>query len=127
MENKMAGCLSSVRDEDNSFDFLFFVYFMQISGKKLCLPAIKSKVLGFGLTVMAPFRWPTTFHNLQLATEVAAGRPNSPAEWDNVAQALSLAFSSEDKKVELTGRPCRERMDRLLNKYNEEDKKSLKK
>ena len=85
-------------------DFLFFVHFMQISGKKLRLPAIKSKALGLGLTVMAPFPWPTTFHNLQLATEVAAARPNSPAEWDNVAQALGRAFSSEDKNFELTGR-----------------------
>lgn len=76
---------------------------------------------------MAPFRWPTVANNLQLATEVAARRPNSPSDWEVIAVVLSQAFSTDDNQVELSGRACRERMDRLLTKYNEEDKKSLKK
>ncbi|XP_078364715.1 uncharacterized protein LOC144649134 [Oculina patagonica] len=77
---------------------------------------------------MAPFRWPTVANNLQLDTEVAARRPNSPSDWEVIAVVLSQAFSTDDdNQVELTGRACRERMDRLFTKYNEEDKKSLKK
>ena len=68
---------------------------------------------------MAPFRWSPS-NDVMLAKDVAA-------DWDNVASTLSTAFSTDEKKVEITGRACRERLKRLLIKYNEDDKKSLKK
>ena len=58
-----------------------------------------------------------------LAKEVAGNRPDIAADWDNV----STAFSMDGEKIEITGRSCRERMKRLLAKYNKDDKKSLKK
>ncbi|KAK2550091.1 hypothetical protein P5673_029278 [Acropora cervicornis] len=77
---------------------------------------------------MAPFRWPTTSNDIMLATEVAVERkPKSPAHWQTIAGILSHAFSSDDKQVDLTGRACREWLERLINKFKEEDKKSLKK
>lgn len=76
---------------------------------------------------MAPFRWPTTSNDIMLATEVAARKPKSPADWETIARILSQAFSSDDKQVDLTGRACREWLERLMNKYKEEDKKLLKK
>jgi hypothetical protein len=48
-------------------------------------------------------------------------------EWESVAETLSEIFSIAEKVVILKGRGCRERVDRLLMKYNEEDKKNLKK
>ena len=65
------------------------------------------------------FRWPSVFHDIALATEVARDRPEKPCE------SLSQLFSTE-KTVTLKGRGCRERMDRILTKYKEEDAKSLK-
>lgn len=76
---------------------------------------------------MAPFRWPTTSNDIMLATEVAARKLKSPADWETIARILSQAFSSDDKQVDLTGRACREWLERLMNKYKEEDKKLLKK
>ena len=76
---------------------------------------------------MAPFRWPMARNDLQLAMEVAARRPVVPADWDTIAQILSQEFSSTEKVVELTGRACREHLDRLLKKFEEDDKKALKK
>ena len=75
---------------------------------------------------MAPFRWSLS-NDVMLAKEVAGNRPDVAADWDNVASTLSTAFSTDEKKVEITGRACRERLKRLLIKYNEDDKKSLKK
>ena len=75
---------------------------------------------------MAPFRWSPS-NDVMLAKEVAGNRPDVAADWDNVASTLSTAFSTDEKKVEITGRACRERLKRLLIKYNEDDKKSLKK
>ena len=69
---------------------------------------------------MAPFRWPNVSYDILLCKEVLAQRPWSPVEWESVAETLSEIFSTE-------GRGCRERVDRLLIKYNEEDKKNLKK
>jgi len=71
------------------------------------------------------FRWPSVFHDIALATEVARDRPEKPCEWDKIAESLSQLFSTE-KTVTLKGRGCRERMDRILTKYKEEDAKSLK-
>ncbi|CAB4045983.1 Hypothetical predicted protein, partial [Paramuricea clavata] len=75
---------------------------------------------------MAPFRWPAIANDLMLATEVAARNPKSGAEWETIACVLSREFSTDDRNVEVTGRACRERMERLIAKYKEEDKRSLK-
>jgi len=75
---------------------------------------------------MAPFRWSLLEHDLALAKEVAAKKPSKPDEWEKVALLLSAVFTSDDRKIELKGRGCRERMDRLLEKYSTEDKRALK-
>ena len=75
---------------------------------------------------MTPFRWPSIEQDLILAREVAARKPEKPADWDAVALALSEAFSTDEKVVVLKGRGCRERMERLLLKYRSEDAKGLK-
>ena len=72
-----------------------------------------------------PFRWPNTWHDLMLVTEVAAKRPKNSSEWDAIAEILSPHFSKE-KQVHLTGRACRERLSRLIDKFLDEDKKALK-
>lgn len=72
-----------------------------------------------------PFRWPDVWQDSQLAKEVAANRPSTPAEWEKVGQSLSILFSKEGNSVEVSGRGCREHLDRLLAKYEAEDKKSL--
>ena len=38
-------------------------------------------------------------------------------DWESIATCLNLAFSTEDKPVYLKGRGCRERMNRLVEKY----------
>ena len=75
---------------------------------------------------MAPFRWPETRHDISLAIEVSACNPVKPKDWDAIAERLSKAFSTDTNKVQLKGRGCRERMERLVDKYKEEDAKALK-
>ena len=75
---------------------------------------------------MPQFRWPEVKHDIALAKEVASTRPSKPSDWERIAGALSSTFSNEGKTIELKGRGCRERMDRLLEKYRVEDSKSLK-
>ncbi|CAB4015161.1 Hypothetical predicted protein [Paramuricea clavata] len=65
-------------------------------------------------------------NDIALAREVAASRPEKPNDWDEIATRLSEHFSTDGKPVELKARGCRERMDRLLSKYKQEDAKSLK-
>ena len=75
---------------------------------------------------MPQFRWPEITHDLSLAKEIAAMHPSKPADWETIAGVLSAAFSTEDKPVCLKGRGCRERMDRLLEKFKAEKSQSLK-
>lgn len=75
---------------------------------------------------MSPFRWPEPKYDLALAREVAANNPIKPADWSLIAERLSTAFSSEDNVIELKGRGCRERMERLQEKHKSEDGKALK-
>ena len=75
---------------------------------------------------MAPFHWPETRHDLALAKEVAQYMAEKPQEWEDIAKRLSKAFSTRAKQVELKGRGCRERMDRILDRYKEENAKALK-
>ena len=67
---------------------------------------------------MAHFRWPLPLNDVMLATEVAT-------DCDVIASILSTVFSTNERKVVLTGRTCREKLDRILNKYLEDDKKAL--
>ena len=75
-----------------------------------------------------PFRWPETKHDLALAKEVAKTMPEKPTEWDQIGEDLSALFSSwsHPGSVEIKGRGCRERMDRLLEKHKNDDAKALK-
>ena len=57
---------------------------------------------------MAPFRWPLPLNDVILATEVAARKPTCATEWDVIANILSTVFSTNERKVVLTGRACRE-------------------
>ena len=76
---------------------------------------------------MAPFRWPLLQHDVDLAKEVVASRPEKPCDWDNIASRLNPLFSVPNGKVvEFKGRSCRERMDRLLTKYKADDALALK-
>ena len=76
---------------------------------------------------MPQFRWPELQHDLSLAKEVTSRRPSKPADWEVIAETLSADFSIKDKPPEeLKGRGCRERLERLLDKFKAEDSKSLK-
>ena len=74
---------------------------------------------------MAPFRWPLSSNDLALAKEVAALHPEKSCEWDATAEILSIAFSTDEKCIEIKGRGFRERMERLLQKYAQDDRKAL--
>ena len=76
---------------------------------------------------MAPFRWPSLKNDIALAKEVASRKPQTHQEWDELATILSEVFSSDSNRVELKGRGCRERLTRLIEKNEHDDKKSLKK
>ena len=75
---------------------------------------------------MPSIRWPETRHDIALAKEVASRRPVKPLDWDAIAADLNASFSNVEKPVELKGRGCRERIDRLLDKFKSEDTRSLK-
>ncbi|XP_022806465.1 stress response protein NST1-like [Stylophora pistillata] len=73
-----------------------------------------------------PFRWPNTCQDVMLTTEVAQRRPRCPADYEEIARVLSPIFLEDKKPVVLSWRACRERMNGLISKYLEEDKKALK-
>ena len=75
---------------------------------------------------MAPFRWLLVQNDIDLAIEVDAAGPEKSSDWDFIAAKLSNHFSTPGKPVELTGLSCRERMDRILEKYKSEESRSLK-
>ena len=75
---------------------------------------------------MPQFRWPELSNDVALAREVASTRPSKSTDWENIAGVLSTQFSTEEKPVELKGRGCRERLERLLDKFKLEDSKALK-
>ena len=84
----------------------------------------------FPLMIMArPFRWPLQKQDLLLATEVASRQEIKQSEFEPIASVLNVEFGklyTPGKPVSLTARACRERMERLLEKYINEDKKALK-
>ena len=63
---------------------------------------------------MPDFQWPEAWQEFAVAKKVVCACPSKPVEWDEVAAKLSQAFSNMDWQVELKGKGCRERMDRLL-------------
>ena len=65
--------------------------------------------------------------SIQMAKEVAFRKPQTHQEWDELATVLSEVFTSDSNRVELKGRGCRERLARLIEKNEQDDKKSLKK
>ena len=59
--------------------------------------------------------------------EIYSTRPEKPSDWEVIAARLSALFSKkDDKSITLKGRGCRDRLDLLMKKYKEEDKKALK-
>ena len=75
---------------------------------------------------MPQFQWPSVTHNVSLAKEVVSVRPSKPGDWEEIARRVSASFSTEVRVVDLKGRGCRERLDRLLEKFTSEDNKALK-
>ena len=76
---------------------------------------------------MPNFRWPLVYHDVSLAKEVYSTRPEKSSDWEVIAAKLSVVFSTRDDKIiSLKGRGCRKRLDLLMKKYKEEDKKALK-
>ena len=74
---------------------------------------------------MPGFHWYLE-QDITLCIEVTKQRPQKPADWDEIAKVLNVWFSTEEKKVELKGRGCREHLALLLKKYKEEDANALK-
>ena len=75
---------------------------------------------------MPQFRWPDVENDIFLAREVVGHRPTKAADWEAIAGILNAAFSTPSKVVQLKGRGCRERLERLLDKFRSEDTQSLK-
>ena len=81
----------------------------------------------FPLKIIArPFRWPLQKQDLLLATEVASRQAIKQSEFEPIASVLSVEFGklTPGKPVSPTARACRERMERFLEKYINEDKKA---
>ncbi len=74
---------------------------------------IKNRLIFIEATNMAPFRWPDARHDIALAI-------------NRVKPMEIIAFSTDTNKVQLKGRGCRERMEHLIDKFKEEDAKTLK-
>lgn len=68
-----------------------------------------------------PFRWPSIIQDISLATEVASRCPSKPSEWEVLANILATEFTTDDKPITLTGRACRDRFERLIQKFRDED------
>lgn len=76
---------------------------------------------------MPSFRWPLLYHDIALAREVFSSRPDKPHDWELIAANLSAYFSRRDgKAVSVKGRGCKDRLELLLKKYRQEDRKALK-
>lgn len=75
---------------------------------------------------MPQFRWPELKHDIYLAREVVGRRPSKVSEWDAIAKVLSASFATPAKPVHLKGRGCRERLERLVEKFRAHDSQSLK-
>ena len=56
---------------------------------------------------------------------MAAYRQSKLLDWEQIAATLSV-FSTEDKPIEQKRTGCRERLERLPDKYKADDAKALK-
>ena len=75
---------------------------------------------------MPQFRWPEVANDISLAREVVGRRPSKLADWEVIAGILSSTFSTPSKPVQLKGRGCRERLERLVDKFCAADSQSQK-
>ena len=76
---------------------------------------------------MPNFRWPLVYHDISISKQVYSTHPKKSSDWEVIAAKLSALFSTRDDKIiSLKGRGCRERIDLLIKKYKEKDKKALK-
>lgn len=64
---------------------------------------------------MAPFRWPTTANQSEWPS--SCRWPRLTTDWKAIVKIVSAVLNTEEKSIKLTGRACRERIDRLLNKF----------
>ena len=71
-----------------------------------------------------PFRWSLP-QDIALCEEVRNTRPERLEQWQTIANLLNKAFSTEKFEMDVRGRGCRERLNLLVRKYREEDRKSL--
>ena len=71
---------------------------------------------------MPQFRWPEVANDVLLAKEVVGRHLSKPADWEEIAGILSSAHT---KPVKLKGRGCRERLERLVEKYQADESQSL--
>ena len=71
-----------------------------------------------------PFRWSLP-QDIALCEEVRNTRPDRLEQWQTIADRLNKAFSTEEFEMDVRGRGCRERLNLLVRKYREEDRKSL--
>ena len=74
---------------------------------------------------MPQFRWPDVAHDVSLAKEVVRQRPSKLADCEVIAGILSSAFSTPSNPVQLKGRGCRERLERLVERFRAADSQSL--
>ena len=81
---------------------------------------------GANVLVVAQFWWPELLNDVALAREFASTRPAKNGDWEKITGTLSAQFSTEEKPVDLNGRGCRERLERLLDELKSEDSKALK-
>ena len=107
-------------------DFSNVIPYRDIFEKYICMYVFLFIKLLLFWQEMPAFRWSSIANDIMLAAEVAARRPSSSAEWEVIAGIVSQAFSMVGKPVDLSGRACSERMEQILQKYKDEDRKSLK-
>ena len=74
---------------------------------------------------MPQFCWPEVKNDIYLAREVVGRRPSKLSDWEEIAAVLGSSFSTPAKPVHLKGRGCRERLERLVEKFRADDSLSL--
>ena len=111
------------------------LYFSQVITVFCTVQLLRWTVLSYHISltnwtgVLPQFLWPQLNHNITPVEEVASSRPSKSQDWEGIARTLSVAFSTLNKALELTGRAgggYREQMERLLDKFRSEDSKPLK-
>ena len=117
--------LQSTFDKKNQIHLSSIYLFVLSKGGSILSPRCYRQVC-WTHYAMPQFRWPEVAQDISLAKEVASRRPSKPSEWDTIADLLSTAFSTTRKTIHLKGRGCRERMDRLLDKFHTDEAQALK-